>query len=131
MGWLFFFHTWVWCLVLHSVLHRHTFGSSVLLFSLPPIRGVFFSFGLPAQSSDLRSCRRCPFLRVQFNRSHVRNFAFYFPAPRIFQSKTTRVTFIFSTRNCLQHHNLRNSSHLPITFCSLAKWRILKHLLSI
>lgn len=40
-GLVVFFHTWVWCLVLHSVFHRHTFGSSVLLFSLLTFRGVF------------------------------------------------------------------------------------------
>ena len=43
-GLVVFFHTWVWCLVLHSVFHRHTFGSSVLLFSLLTFRGVFFLF---------------------------------------------------------------------------------------
>ena len=41
-GLVVFFHTWVWCLVVHSVLLRHTFDSSVLLFSLLPFRGVFF-----------------------------------------------------------------------------------------
>ena len=42
-GLVVFFHTWVWCLVLHSVFHRHTFGSSVLLFPCSCCFGAFFS----------------------------------------------------------------------------------------
>ena len=121
MGWLFFstrgFGVWFYTQFFIAILSARACCCSVYLRF-----GAFsFAFGLPAQSSDLRSCRRYPFTCVCHMHLYVRNFTFYFPAPRIFQFKATRVTFIFSTRNCLQHHNLRNSSHLPITVRRLAQ----------
>ena len=114
-GLVVFFHTWVWCLVLHSVFHRHTFGSSVLLFSLPPIRGAFFLFrtsGSITRSSLLPPMPVPVCLLYAFVRPKC--YFLFSRAPYFSIQNNTRQRH-FSTRNCLQHQNLRNSSHLPIT----------------
>ena len=87
-GLVVFFHTWVWCLVVHSVLHRHTFGSSVLLFSLPPIRGVFRSlsdFRLNHQIFALAFDARLRVFVTCIRTSEI--LLFIFPRPAFFNSK--------------------------------------------